>query len=94
MRRLMLALSIASFIASPVALAQGRHSAAAKAHHPHTAQARAASHDRARSHRTARAERLENADRSHRLAYAPRNRHHESNQPRVADEEELAIPEQ
>ncbi|MBS0193013.1 MAG: hypothetical protein JSR34_02075 [Proteobacteria bacterium] len=94
MRRLMLALSIASFIVTPVALAQGRHAAVAKstAHHSHT---RAAGHAIAKSHRNARHERLDDADRSHRLAYVPKSRHHaNSNAPRVPDEEEQAIPEQ
>lgn len=99
MRRLMLALSIASVIVSPIALARSHHAQPARG---------TSHHAQARDHGVARhagkaalgrhADRFDTAaakpPHARVLADAGRGRHHAANAPRVPDEEEMALPEQ
>lgn len=99
MRRLMLALSITSVIASPLALARNHHAQTSHATSHHAA---VRSHAVARHAGKASGNRhIERFDASATrppharvLADAGRWRHHAANAPRVPDEEELAQPEQ
>jgi hypothetical protein len=94
MRRLMLALSIASFIATPVVFAHGQHQVASHSgsHRAH-ARDQAAARSSHTDGRTGSGTDFDASDRSQALADTGRGRHHGS-QPRTPDEEELAQPEQ
>lgn len=99
MRRLMLALSIASCIASPLALARNHHHQPARSGSHHTP-----ARDHVASRHSGKAVRGRAADRFDASATRPpharvvadagRGRHHAGNAPRVPDEEEIAQPEQ
>ncbi|HTA65510.1 MAG TPA: hypothetical protein VK753_08400 [Xanthomonadaceae bacterium] len=85
MRRLMLALSIASFIAAPAAFAHNHHFGAA-----HVSSHRGHSRGNDAESNAANQGAFDPSDRSRTVADSGRSRHHE----RVPDEEELEQPEQ
>ena len=87
MRRLMLALSIASFIATPAVFAHGHHmgSSHARSHREHSR-----SNDADNQSNAANEGVFDPSDRSRTIADSGRSRHHE----RVPDEEEVEQPEQ
>jgi hypothetical protein len=92
MRRLMLALSIASFIATPAAFAHhhggGSSGFHARSHHGHTRNSSNDADNQANTNSPTSA--FNASDRSRVVADVGRSRHHD----RVPDEEELGQPEQ
>ncbi|MBS0456366.1 MAG: hypothetical protein JSS44_03385 [Proteobacteria bacterium] len=95
MRRLMIALSIAGFIATPIALAQGKHHASS-----HASTHKASTHQAARGNhhhlaQTSHQGRHGKAERPQALASngKSRNRHHVAAAPQGPDEEEVMQPE-
>lgn len=100
MRRLMIALSIAGFIATPIALAQGKHHASTHASTHKASTHQASTHQAARSnhhHVALAAHKGRHGKVEHSQALASnskaRNRHHIAAAPQGPDEEEVMQPE-